>query len=51
MQRLGVWAISEEELKPKKGARNKSLVSGGLKCEDPEVRSVMNKDMRGALNQ
>jgi len=50
-RRLGAWAASEEELKPRRGFGNHSLVSRDPEREDPVVQPVRVKDMRGASKQ
>jgi len=40
MQQLGAWATSEEEPKPRRGARRQfTLLSGGPESEDPVARA------------
>jgi hypothetical protein len=50
-QRLGVWAASVEELKPKRGSREKANFLGSLERENPEAQPAKVKGMRVASNQ
>jgi len=50
-QRLGAWAASEEEPKPRRGFGNHSIVSRDPEREYPVVQPVRAKDMTGASKQ